>query len=772
MSDLSSKPTTRLARTPALEALLGRVASRLRTRVWMHGLGTIALVLSAWILFAFLADWGLRVPRVVRLLHGAVLLGLGGFFLWRSLLLPLRRIPDRTGLAILIEKRRPDLKELLVSAVQFQDARTDAGDPELIERVLRQAEEEAGNISLQGVLEDREPRQRFGGGLLLGAVTLVLALVNPGLCSIFFNRLVGGNALWPQRTRLALDIPDLGAGTRMERDGEVVRVWVARGTDVPVIVNARGLSPDEVRLAFDGGQDMVLGAVKEGVFRTLLSSCQEDLAFSVSGGDDRDGLPRAEIFVLQPPDVEGLAIRVEPPSYSGREAHTVFDQDVEVLAGSKVTVYVRPFPDDAQGQARLLPDDERIALTSAPFPAEASGGDAPSGLSFELFADKSIGFRIDLTDSSGLSNPDPGLFRIRVVEDRPPEVQVLAPKRTEFEIVKGGALPLRARAEDDFGLTEVRWAVRPSTLGESEAASVLEGVFELQDIPNDAKESARAALAGIRLEVDDLGEEVSVDQWYSFEIVATDNREPVAGEGRALPLRARVVTADELLRRMQSRLAQTRLAALRLSDLQREKANRVEELLESLEGDSALQSGDAMALAAALNGQRRVRGDSQALARELADVVEDVLYARLDEKAGALLEFYDTRSSELGALRFDATPFRELAQAKRDGKLGPSGFAGNLVDLVDLTLEISEDHAQRAVEALARAQDALKAADIQDALLESADLQDQCLKRIEALLERLAEWDNFQNVLALTRDILNGQKTLRERTQQFASEEK
>jgi hypothetical protein len=34
----------------------------------------------------------------------------------------------------------------------------------------------------------------------------------------------------------------------------------------------------------------------------------------------------------------------------------------------------------------------------------------------------------------------------------------------------------------------------------------------------------------------------------------------------------------------------------------------------------------------------------------------------------------------------------------------------------------------------------------------------------------LAEWDNYQSVLSLTHDILNGQKNLKERTKVFAKD--
>jgi len=263
---------------------------------------------------------------------------------------------------------------------------------------------------------------------------------------------------------------------------------------------------------------------------------------------------------------------------------------------------------------------------------------------------------------------------------------------------------------------------------------------------------------------------VAVDQRYLLELVALDNRQPEASEGHALPLRARVVTPEELLRRMQDRLAQARLDALRLSDLQGEKRQRVQELIDSTEDDGGKPSGEALALAAALSGQRRVFGDAQALARDLAAVSEDILYARLDEKAGALLNFYDARMAEVADLRFHSEPWRELAAASANGQLGSKGFAGNLVQLVALALEVSEDHARAAVSALDEAEKALPAAERMQALLRAEAYQSSSLARIEDLLQELAEWDNFQNILALTRDILNRQKALKERTQQFASE--
>ena len=46
----------------------------------------------------------------------------------------------------------------------------------------------------------------------------------------------------------------------------------------------------------------------------------------------------------------------------------------------------------------------------------------------------------------------------------------------------------------------------------------------------------------------------------------------------------------------------------------------------------------------------------------------------------------------------------------------------------------------------------------------------RAVEQLDALTTRLGEWDNFQSVLTLTRDILNRQKNLTERTRKFAEE--
>ncbi len=780
---MSQETESALERTPKLERLLGATRKALLRQVFAYGIGTVLGACTLWLSFAFLADWGLRVPHAIRVLHGLILAAVITLFLWRDLLRPLGKLPGTEGLALLFERTHPELREALISAVQFQRApRPPDTDPTLVEALIAEAEARAATLAPAAVVDPEAPRARLLLGLGGSACLALLAWLNPLLARTFLERLFGGTTPWPQRTHLVLEVPGLEADSVVERSREHLRLRLSRGSDLALLVTAEGVAPEEVTLHFEGGRDLVLGRSGSATYRTLLQSLQEQLAFHVTGGDDENGLPRVEVEVLEPPDVEGLAVEVQPPAYSGLPAALYFNQDVEVLKGSTLRVHILPAPRTAVGQVRFLPEDATLALVPAEFPRAPGGPETQpvaSGLAFDCTATATLGFRVELTDANGLTNPEPALYRIRVLEDRAPELTVLAPARSEFESVRGGAVPLRVRAEDDFALASLGWRVNTADGARAGTTPLRESELALQRLApgepraRNARTARDVALGSARLEIDSLGSAetpVPIDSRFELEFFARDQRAPEPNEGHSAALRVRVVTPEELLRRLQDRLAATRLDALRLSEEQRAKRVRIEELLDALDGDAPLASGESLALTAALAGERRVLADAQALARGIAAAAEDVLYARLDDKAAGLLEFYDARVAQALDARFQAEAWRALARESAAGKLSGEGFAATLVKLVALALEISEDHASACVQALDAAEKASVRAQVAENLQTAAEHAARVEQRIEALLAELAEWDNFQNVLTLARDILNRQKALRERTQQFATE--
>lgn len=758
--------------TPRLDALLARVRRGLVGGVWLHGTGTLAAALAGWLLFAAVIDYFLHLPRPIRAFHGLVTVAMPLFLLRRDLLRPLARVPGREGVALLLERTHPGGEELLVSAVQLPGQIGDGAARPLVARVVERAEERADQLGARAVLDPRGPRLRAATGLIALTAGLGLAVDQPALTAIFLERLMGSSTRWPQRTTLSIEVHASHDGVRVEAvDGEL-HVRAAKGSDLPVLVRAEGLMPREVLLHFGDGQKVVLQPSGANLFRTLLRSVQEDMTFSVTGGDDDQKRTEVHITVLQPPDVGGVAWTVEPPSYSGIQPFVAIAPDVEVLAGSLVTVHLLPDPAEASGEAHLFPGDSRRKLEPTPFPASAPDLEPKPGLAFKTVAELSMRISFELTDDTGLPNPDPGLFALTVVEDRRPEVLLLAPGRADVDVVLGGAVPLRVRVEDDFGISTLTWDIRAT---DNPDESTVTGELTTTPLtePGAAFTKGRTTLAASELlDVDQLGGEASVQEGTQLylQVIARDVREPVANETPSAPIRIRVVSGDEFLRSLQEKLARASEAARRVHALAQDKERLHRDLL--LAATLAeTEQGDMGDLSTMQHGMRRVEGDARALARDLAQAAEGMLYSRLDARGAPLLGALDKALSTTFDRSFHPAPWRDVSARYRAGQLGKADLAGTLLEIVGLALDVSEVHLSAAAEALqecAASQDPIRR---REALEEVVAAQVRARQALDELLIKLGEWDNFQSVLTLTRDILNRQENLIQRTQKLAEDE-
>ena len=766
--------------SPLLEALLGRLRSALVRQIWLHGLGTLLVATSLWLLFMYGADRWLHLPRALRLLHATLLVALPLWIARRHIARPLGCIPMRSGLARLLERAHPGSADLLVSAIELAPMDSDAPGRELVERVHKDAEELARTLSPDPVLKRSGPRWRFLSGAVLAGSCATILTANPVLAGIFFERALGRELPWPQRTHLVLEIPAVGQRLQVEIDGERILVRAARGSDVPILVRAIGETPSEVILHFDSGHQKALNSGGTDLFRTLLRSVQQDVSFYVTGGDHGDEGTSVSLTVLQPPVVAGIAWEVTPPAYSGLAQGMTFDPDVEVLQGSTVRVTIQPDPADATGSARLLPEDLVLPLVAGVFQRRESGQPSAeegqlAGLSFEIKAQLSLRVSFDLLDGSGLPNPDPGLHALSVIEDRRPEVFLLAPSRAEVDVVAGGAVPLHVRLEDDFAIADVRWDLRSATDPDQ---TLSEGTLTPRPVPRDLSSLGSASrdrqVARTRLEVNELSPDDTppAGSRWTLQVVARDNREPQAGSSQSAPVHLRVVTGDEYLRNVKDQLARAGERAGTVYEQGRSQLASLQSMLASLEqitGDTS-PPDEQPDFSSLLNGAKRLEGDARALARDLAQVTEGLLYARIDERATALLDGLDQRLANQTERGFPTQAWAGLHKAHIAGDLGQAQLAGDLLEMVGLALEVSEEHGAQAVSHLQEARDEPKPAQVLDHVEAALRAQVEVQATLDRLLGKLGEWDNFQSVLTLTRDILNHQKSLKQRTQRFAED--
>lgn len=778
---MSATTTHDLSRTPRLASAIARLGSAVSRAIWIEGLGRIALVVGLGVATLFLADWALDLPRAVRLLLLGGLVALVASTLWRRLIVPLRQRPSAAGLALLLERDLEVNEDLLVSAVDLQQT----GDPGsadqgsgtqgsgdrispfqqvLVGRVLERAEAAAERVDVARLL-DRAPATKRG---LAGAAAIAIAaapLLASPLADVFLARLFGSDVPWPRRTTLGLEVV---SGAIVENPGEEdLRLLVPRGGDVALAIRAidGSVTPERVELSSRTSVPQALDADGTGTFRALLRSVTRDDRITVTGGDDDDGRPSATITVVDPPDLSGLVLEIEPPAYTELPPQRYDNTGATALVGSTVRLWAATSPPDARAVLALLPGDEEVVLERRAAPAELAEVLGTGDALFHRFTlDESLRLRFDLTDDRGLATPDPALFALDAVEDRAPELVRLVPGRSDVETSPDGAVRTVLAIRDDFGLGDVTWTARA---GGEDGPVVGQGRLDMIQLPEGGDGEWHATL---RLEIAELlGATEGVGSQLAIAFEATDRARPPQ-VGRDSSLRVRVLGRDELLRRVKDRLARSRTTTSGLSERLVESRRRAEELA-ILVAEANIDDGDdAAGLRTLLALARRAESDGRAIVRELTSVCELVLYARLDDKAGGLLEALDRELSDRTSRSFDAQPWREVIAAHEREPLAVDGFATHLISIADLAIELMDGplaDAARALDDAASARDTETLARHVDEA--SVAARDGALL-VEALLERLAEWDNYQSVLSLTRDLLERQKNLSERTKRFAAD--
>jgi hypothetical protein len=751
--------------TPRLDQALGRLRAGLRGLLLQHGLGTVLLAAGLWLAFAYLADRSLHLPVALRVLNGVLLLALPLFVLRREVLLRLKQLPDGAGLAVLLERDLEGAEDRLVSAFGLRTISLKDPARPLVEALVLEAEELATTLDSKRVLDARGPRKRLGLGLLSAALASALLLSNPALGAIFVRRAMGQDVAWPRRTNLSVQLSLPSGVAATETSPGHLHARIARGSDVTLMVTIKGQIPDEIELHFGDGSRSVVHTAGATSVRPSLRNVQASQEVWVIGGDDDRGLPRIHLEVLEPPDISELAFIVTPPGYTGLQRTVVRGTEVRALVGSRIDVLIRPDPPGATGVLRVLGEEGTIELVPRPWNLPG-GPQEGTALGCSLDVDVERYFQVELVDQQGLSNPDPGTYALQVIADREPEVILLAPASNEWPVVKGGAIPLRVRAEDDFRIDRLTFDVRNSHDLETALLEAELAFEETAPLDGGFVGNGHLVLAHELIELHQIaGADVEPGWSAILQVIARDSHPSPDHQAMSPPVRLRCVSGDDFLRKVKDGLARAGEDAGRLLKETQDLRTRASQL------KSALETGEVATdreLGSLLHSTRRLQGDTRSLGRDLSGLAEGLTYNRLDERAGPLLDALHRALGTHAARTFAPAPWREVAAQLSAGRLGTPELAGEMIALVELALSVSEGSAKEASAALTGARTADSAASAGPHLLNTVAALDLSLAALDALSTRLGEWDNFQSVLTLTKDLLNRQKNLTERTKKFA----
>lgn len=751
-----------------LDRLLGQQLARVRRRYLWHGVAVTLLLPAAAILVAFLLDHFLRLPAPIRIFHALLIAGALVFAAWRFLHYPLARRFLPFDVAVAIERCFPDLHERLVSAIQLKGA-LGAGDaedlrnqsPAMIERLLADTAERARALPLGEMFDDRRSRRTWTAAAAAVVLLFAGALSGPETAAAFLWRHLGLDVSYPRATNLVVELPPAGPDLQREDSPGRVDLVMPAGAALHVSVLAQGTVPDEVFLDIEtssGDQRTVAASPRAGGrFRHVLRNVTGTFSFRARGGDDDRGDKVVHVRTIHPPLVAQIKAELRPPAYTGRQITVQQGGAVEALQGTVVSLSVACTADVEQATLLFLESGRRIPLTATTVTDDSGSLVVQVG---EFVVDASDRYQIDLVGDSGLSNPNPGTYPVTALQDYAPVGRWLQPEDESSTLrLPTGLLCVRGFLHDDFGLHSGTLTVDAGA-GRTTTRTLLPAT-EGDQRP---VEVVFAELVPIETL---LGEQRSADG-LSLQIDLTDNRAPEPNATQLPRRQVQIVDQAQLAAAVGRHFRSLREQAEQALDLQLDRKIRLEELLTGgvFQGVAAAQVMTAVEI-----GQGRVQGHADRLHLGMMRAFDLHLWNRQEQSpnATAVEELYLAWHREHGTpVSFQPEFYRLLRERRSQGTLGAmEQVLDPILAMVTLADRLATAEAPPPLRLLAEAQVGRNAADVEKKLRATLEAQVRIVATLGDLLDRLDQWNDYQDLVQEARALREKQRDVRNRTEEL-----
>lgn len=730
------EPAPAPATIPATSSTLGaarahfdQLRGRARRGIWIETLGLIGLLLVSFAVPSLLTDRGLRLEWAFRFVLLASFLVVLVRIVMRRLVRPLTVQLDDEEMALAVERQAPDVKQALISSLQFEGSlrQPRRGDsPELMTAVIDDVRSRIAAIPFTKAIDAGRVRKFAGACALTLAFFGGWAAIDGASLSTWARRnLFLSNVDWPRYTTLTF--AEVGTG----------EVRLPQGDALTVRVAVEGPLPEQVfvNYAYRGGEKGTEPMSRTGdkEFTWVLDAVIEDVVLTAEGGD---ALPvELHVKVVERPRIQDLTVHVTYPDYMERETELVppTEGDLRLPRGAKLTLAGKSHKaiDDA---FVLFGNDRKVALQRA-----------ADGFSFagDFLPDASGLLVVDVIDKDKLGAGAPPKLLLRVGDDKPPTIDFRL-NGIGTLITTHAIIPGDLKVKDDFGLRAIDASYRVAEEAPTDQKPVEQKPGEEASKPPEVPFANAEVLYGTKMAPSALRYEstASVDlrQWntepdqsaltnpirpgmlLSLRFGATDNfgpGEPHHAYGETLTFR--VVTREKLLEELRRRQVEQRQELQRIID---DEQSAMLELREMVELNEA---GDRASLVKAR--VKALARQQQTLGRRVAFVGD--LYQRI------LKEYENNRLIEANKVRqMESVIPQPLASIAKDA-LPASGrlvdtYAGSGIPATKAESLASYDDILRRLQAVLKE---MEQAESLAALLEDLrvviKIEDSVIKEVE-----------------------------------------
>lgn len=379
-----------------LRGVLDDLRSRIRRYVLLEGVSLVVVVVCGLFWLSFLTDWAyfrlsrLELPSWFRSVFFIVMLCClaAGVLSW-IIARMLRQIRSR-ALALVLEKRFPELDDRLITAVELAENGEEEGptlSSAMQRQTLRDASQAARTLDVASVFDRRPLNRAVFAAVLLTVSIAGFSIANAAAVGRWYHAFVlGEEHYWDPFRRSSLEVSVIsqpGERVRPLSTSETYRH--PRGADLVVRVDVPEdkLVPEQVTLHYrtlgesgDGRGRVTMTQIGDRTFRHALTRAVDDHQLWVVGGDFTNRLAY-RIDVVDPPAIDRITLDCDYPDYTGMDAFA--DQQIPVQ-GSQVSL---PMGTKFQLQAEANKPLVGIRLRCPVFDLDLRRGSSGSGQSAE-----------------------------------------------------------------------------------------------------------------------------------------------------------------------------------------------------------------------------------------------------------------------------------------------------------------------------------------------------------------------------------------------------
>ena len=430
---------------------IAALRSRLTRWILVRGIGQWLLIAIAVLLLDMSLDRFFKMDFAQRtVMLSLTAIGLSVLFFWK-VLRPIWLRPSDEALIYEVEKKNPQLKESLLSAMQLDRQKSNKAElagvsEQLVDVTIKKGFDDVAKVNFGSVLDLGQQRLNwslFGVGLLMAIVIGIGSARNPFLNTWFKRNVLLTSDQWPQETYLQL----VGV-----RDG---KLRIPRGTDHRQLVHvleSSTVTDVSVSLEMDtptGRNTMPMKQTgsrdgTEHVF--MLHNVSTGFRLRAIGGDDTTAW--VDVELVEPPAIAELKIAAKLPAYTGVDSLVLSGPGpFAILKNSHLDIQVAA--NKPVAEVYVVNGQDKIVLPAAGQAENQFAGRVPKDGSL-----RGGEYEIRLIDTEGVPNARRSKFKIAIKNDKPPVLRASLLGISGL-IVSRATVPVTFQADDEYGLAEL-----------------------------------------------------------------------------------------------------------------------------------------------------------------------------------------------------------------------------------------------------------------------------------------------------------------------------